>query len=64
MDIIRCNHCGRSHWSNICPATGKVPSADCIEDDINPTDYDVGLPENPLTQYRNPKRPQFTKNLK
>lgn len=52
MNIIRCNHCGKSHWSNYCPATGKVPSEDCIEDDIDPTCFDVGLPENPQTQYR------------
>jgi hypothetical protein len=58
--IVRCNHCGKSHWDNYCPKTGKIPSPDCPEDDIDPTPYDVGLPENPSTQYRNPKRLNFT----
>lgn len=37
--IIRCNHCGKSHLEDYCFETGKVPSQECIEDDIDPTPF-------------------------
>ncbi len=45
IEIIRCNHCSRSHRSDYCIKTGKVPSIDCIEDDIQPSDFAHDLPQ-------------------
>lgn len=45
MEIIRCNWCGWSHRSDYCIKTGKVPSIDCIEDDIQPSDFAHDLPQ-------------------
>jgi hypothetical protein len=44
IEIIRCNHCSRSHRSDYCIKTGKVPSNDCIEDDINESDFENDIP--------------------
>jgi len=38
--MIRCNHCGRDHRPDYCIKTGKVPSDDCVESDINPSDFE------------------------
>lgn len=32
--MIRCNHCGKDHRHDYCITTGKIPSEDCIESDI------------------------------
>lgn len=44
IEIIRCNHCGISHRSDYCIKTGKVPSNDCPEDDINESDFENDIP--------------------
>ncbi len=43
-EIVRCNWCGKSHRSDYCIKTGKVPSNDCIEDDFDPSDFENDIP--------------------
>lgn len=38
--MIRCNHCGRDHRHDYCTVSGKIPSDDCLESDINPSDFE------------------------
>lgn len=45
MILIRCNHCGRSHRSDYCIKTGKIPDINCLEDDIDLSDFTNDYPE-------------------
>lgn len=53
MEIIRCNHCGRDHRSDFCISTGKVPSYDCPECDINPNDFNDGTETEMIKEFDN-----------
>jgi len=45
MILISCNHCGRSHRSDYCIKTGKIPDINCLEDDIDLSDFNNDYPE-------------------
>ncbi len=45
MILIRCNHCNMSHRPDFCIKTGKVPDTNCLEDDIDLSDFENDYPK-------------------
>lgn len=45
FELIRCNHCNMSHRPDFCIKTGKVPDTNCLEDDIDLSDFENDYPK-------------------